>query len=39
MFLYYSIVCHDTALCVYVQHYLLVDKRDPQAERDNVDLV
>lgn len=34
----YSIVCHDAALFVYVQHYLLVDKRNPQAESDNIAL-
>ena len=33
-----SIERHDTAVCVSLQHYLLIDKRDPQAEGDNVAL-
>ena len=35
---FHSIACHDAALSVYVQHHLLVVKRDPQAERDNIAL-
>ena len=33
-----SIERRNTAISVSLQHYLLIDKRDPQAERDNLAL-
>ncbi len=34
----HSIERRNTAFSVSLQHYLLIDKRDPQAERDNLAL-